>query len=150
FNPDAPGTRETIRRICGWLDGMPLAIELAAARVPMLSVGQIAERLERDGSVLRQPSRRGPERHRALGAMLEWSHRMLTPSEQRLFRRLGVFRGTFSLDAVESVCPGYQLGADEVLDLLAVLIDRSLVQVVSHPRDPRYRLLGTVRQYAAA
>src|SRR5262249_9650669 len=81
---------------------------------------------------------------------LEWSHRMLAPSEQRLFRRLGVFRGTFSLDAAESVCPGYQLDADEVLDLLAVLIDRSLVQVVAHPTEPRDRLLATVRQYAAA
>jgi predicted ATPase/DNA-binding CsgD family transcriptional regulator len=150
FDPDAPGARETIRRICRYLDGMPLPIELAAARVPVLSVAQIAERLERDASVLRHTSRTAPERHRTLDAMLEWSHRMLEPEEQRLFRRLGAFRGTFSLPAAEFVCGGYQLEAADVLDVLAVLIDRSLVQVVDDPEEPRYRLLSTVRQYAAA
>ncbi len=150
FDPAAPGARDTIRRICRWLDGMPLPIELAAARVPVLSLSQIADRLERDASVLRHTGRTAPERHRTLDATLEWSHRMLEPAEQRLFRRLGAFRGTFSLTAAEYVCGGYQLDAAEVLDLLAVLIDRSLVQVVDHPEDPRYRLLSTVRQYAAA
>ena len=150
FDPDAPGVRDTIRRICRYLDGMPLPIELAAARVPVLSVGQIAERLERDASVLRHPSRTAPERHRTLEATLEWSHRMLEPEEQRLFRRLGAFRGTFSLPAAEFVCGGYLLDAADVLDLLAVLIDRSLVQVIDDPEEPRYRLLSTVRQYAAA
>ncbi|MBV9338362.1 MAG: tetratricopeptide repeat protein [Solirubrobacterales bacterium] len=150
FDPDAPGVRESIGRICRWLDGMPLAIELAAARVPVLSVAQIADRLERDPSVLRHPGRRAPERHRTVDSMLEWSHRLLEPEEQRLFRRLGVFRGSFSLAAAEFVSAGYLLDAADVLDLLAVLIDRSLVQVVDHPRGPRYRLLATVRQYAAA
>ena len=150
FDPDAPGVHDSVRRICRWLDGMPLPIELAAARVPVLSVGQIAERLERDASVLRHTGRAAPERHRTLDATLEWSHRMLEPDEQRLFRRLGAFRGTFSLMAAEYVCAGYQLDAAEVLDLLAVLIDRSLVQVVDDPEEPRYRLLATVRQYAAA
>ena len=150
FDPDAPGVRDAIRRICRYLDGMPLPIELAAARVPVLSVSQIAERLERDASVLRHPSRTAPERHRTLDATLEWSHRMLEPEEQRLFRRLGAFRGTFSLTAAEFVCGGYLLDAADVLDLLAVLIDRSLVQVVEDPEEPRYRLLSTVRQYAAA
>jgi predicted ATPase/DNA-binding CsgD family transcriptional regulator len=149
FDPDAPGVRDSVRRICRWLDGMPLPIELAAARVPVLSVGQIAERLERDPSVLRHTSRAAPERHRTLEATLEWSHRMLAPGEQRLFRRLGAFRGTFSLAAAEFVCAGYQLDAADVLDLLAVLIDRSLVQVLDDPDEPRYRLLSTVRQYAA-
>jgi predicted ATPase/DNA-binding CsgD family transcriptional regulator len=150
FDPDAPGVRETIRRICHYLDGMPLPIELAAARVRVLSVAQIADRLERDASVLRHTSRTAPERHRTLDATLEWSHRMLEPEEQRLFRRLGAFRGTFSLPAAEFVCGGYLLDAADVLDLLAVLIDRSLVQVVDDPQEPRYRLLSTVRQYAAA
>ena len=150
FDPDAPGVRETVRRICRWLDGMPLAIELAAARVSILSVAQIADRLERDTSVLRHPARRAPERHRTLHSMLEWSHRMLEPEEQRLFRRLGVFRGSFSLAAAEFVCAGYMLDVADVLDLLALLIDRSLVQVVDRAQEPRYRLLGTVRQYAAA
>ncbi len=150
FDPDAPGVRDAVRRICRWLDGMPLAIELAAARVPVLGVGQIADRLERDGSVLRHPSRTAPKRHRTLEAMLEWSHRLLEEDEQRLFRRLGAFRGTFSLAAAEYVCAGYRLEAPDVLDLLAVLIDRSLVQVVDLPDEPRYRLLATVRQHAAA
>jgi predicted ATPase/DNA-binding CsgD family transcriptional regulator len=150
FDPDAPGVLEQVRRICGWLDGMPLAIELAAARIPVLSVTQIAERLERDSNILRHTTRTAPERHRTMDAMLEWSHRMLEPEEQRLFRRLSVFRGSFSLAAAESVCAGYLLDVADVLDTLAVLIDRSLVQVVDHPEEPRYRLLATVRQYAAA
>jgi predicted ATPase/DNA-binding CsgD family transcriptional regulator len=150
FDPDAPGVRDTIRRICRWLDGMPLAIELAAARVPVLSVAQIAQRLERDPRVLSGRNRRGPARHRTLDSMLDWSHRMLEPEEQRLFRRLGVFRGSFSLAAAEFVSAGYLLDEAEVLDLLAALIDRSLVQVIDHPREPRYRLLLTVRQYALA
>ena len=150
FDPDAAGVPENVRRICEWLDGMPLAIELAAARVRVLSVGQIAQRLERDPSLLRQTARTAPERHRTMDGMLEWSHRMLEPEEQRLFRRLSVFMGPFSLAAAENVCAGYQLDLADVLDLLAVLIDRSLVQVVEHPEEPRYRLLTTVRQYAAA
>jgi len=150
FDPDAPGVRENMRRICEWLDGMPLAIELAAARVAVLSVAQIAQRLELDPSLLRQTARTAPERHRTIDGMLEWSHRMLEPEEQRLFRRLSVFRGSFSLAAAESVSTGYQLDVTDVLDLLAVLIDRSLVQVVDYPDEPRYRLLATVRQYAAA
>jgi predicted ATPase/DNA-binding CsgD family transcriptional regulator len=150
FDPDAPGTRESIERICRWLDGMPLAIELAAARVPVLSVGQIADRLERDSSVLRHTGRRVPQRHRTLESTLEWSHRMLEPAERLLFRRLGVFRGSFSLAAAEYACADDVLELADVLDLLAALIDRSLIQVVDHPREPRYRLLATVRQYAAA
>jgi predicted ATPase/DNA-binding CsgD family transcriptional regulator len=150
FDPHAPGILENVRRVCAWLDGMPLAIELAAARVRVLSVGQIAQRIEHDSNVLRHTARTIPERHRTMDAMLEWSHRMLEPSEQRLFRRLSVFRGSFSLAAAETVCAGYQLDVADVLDLLAVLIDRSLVQVVDQTQEPRYRLLGTVRQYAAA
>jgi predicted ATPase/DNA-binding CsgD family transcriptional regulator len=150
FDPEGPGVLQNVRRICAWLDGMPLAIELAAARVRVLSVGQIAERIERDSNVLRHSLRTVPERHRTMDAMLEWSHRMLEPAEQRLFRRLSVFRGTFSLAAAETICAGYQLDEADVLDLLAVLIDRSLVQVVDGTQDPRYRLLATVRQYAGA
>jgi predicted ATPase len=150
FDPDAADVLENVRRICQWLDGMPLAIELAAARVPVLSAAQLAQRIEQDTGILRHTTRLAPERHRTMDAMLEWSHRMLEPSEQRLFRRLSVFRGSFSLAAAESVCAGYLLDLADVLDLLAALIDRSLVQVVDHPEEPRYRLLATVRQYAAA
>jgi predicted ATPase/DNA-binding CsgD family transcriptional regulator len=150
FDPEAPGARESVRRICQWLDGMPLAIELAAARVPVLSVAQISSQIERDSSVLRHRTPIAPERHRTMDAMLEWSHRMLELEEQRMFRRLSVFRGSFPLAAAEFVCAGYQLDIADVLDLLATLIDRSLVQLVEHSEEPRYRLLATVRQYAAA
>jgi predicted ATPase/DNA-binding CsgD family transcriptional regulator len=150
FDADAPGAREAIRRICGWLDGIPLAIELAAARVPVLGVTQIAERLERDSSFLRHTSRNLPPRHRTLHETLDWSHQLLEPSEQRLLRRLSGFRGGFSLVAAEAVCSDQTLATNDVLDLLGTLVDRSLVQVGEQSEEPRYRLLATVRQYAAA
>src|SRR5262249_4744265 len=129
FDQDGRGVSEAVAEICRWLDGMPLAIELAAARVPVLGVAQIAERLERDPGVLRHPGRTTPARHRTLHDMLEWSHRMLEPTEQRLFRRLSAFRGSFSLAAAEAVCADDTLTAGEVLERLFVLVDRSLVQV---------------------
>ena len=148
FDPQAAGTREAVGEICRLLDGLPLAIELAAARVSVLSVEQIAERLQRDTSLLRQTGRAGPGRHRTLEETLEWSHQLLSPAEQRLFRRLGVFRGAFSLRAAEATCADELLPVEEILDLLSLLIDQSLVQVVESPSLPRYRLLGTQRQYA--
>lgn len=149
FRPEAAGTRAAVAEICAWLDGMPLAIELAAARVKVLNVWQIAERLERDAGLLRQTGHGGPGRHRTLQDTLEWSHRLLEPAEQRLLRRLSTFRGSFSLAAAEEVCADELVHDVEVLHLLSVLIDRSLVQVVDSPDRPRYRLLGTVRQFAA-
>ena len=154
FDPDARGVRETIADICRWLDGMPLAIELAAARVAVLGVTQIAERLERDTAFLRHTSRTAPERHRTLHDMLEWSHRMLEPSEQILFRRLSAFRGSFPLAAAEAVCADPELTPSDVLELLFILVDRSLVQVLEHGEEPgradepRYRLLTALHQYA--
>jgi predicted ATPase/DNA-binding CsgD family transcriptional regulator len=148
FDPDAPGVRETVRRICAKLDGLPLALELAAARVPLLGVGQIAERLEQDSGFLRHGNRRAPERHRTLDQAVDWSHRLLTEPERGLFRRLASFRGTFSLTAAEAVCGGDPLRAD-VLDLLGGLVDQSLVHVIGDRAEPRYRLLETIRRYAA-
>jgi len=142
------GVRAAVTEICELLDGLPLAIELAAARLSVLSVEQIAERLRRDTSLLRQPSRAAPGRHRTLEDTLNWSHQLLSESEQRLFRRLSVFRGPFSLRAVEAVCSDDLLPAEDILDLLSLLIDQSLVQVVESPSLPRYRLLGTLRRYA--
>ncbi|HEY3727019.1 MAG TPA: tetratricopeptide repeat protein, partial [Solirubrobacteraceae bacterium] len=149
FRPDAPGAREAVAEVCGWLDGMPLAIELAAARVSVLSVELIAERLKSDVGLLRHSRRAAPDRHRTLQDTLEWSHQLLEPGEQRMFRRLSVFRGSFSLRAAEAICPDELIPASEVLELLSLLIDRSLVHVVDSPGRPRFRLLATVRQYAA-
>jgi predicted ATPase/DNA-binding NarL/FixJ family response regulator len=150
FDPSRADVLEGVRQICQWLDGIPLAIELAAARVPILGVIQIAERLEQDSAnFLGQASTTAPSRHRTLYEALEWSHEMLEPVERRLFRRLAAFRGSFSLAAVEEVCGDADLPRPDVLPLLGALVDRSLVQVVESPELPRYRLLGTVRQYAA-
>ena len=140
---------DAVVRLCWQLDGMPLALELAAARVSMMHPSEIADRLERDSSLLRQSSRAAPERQRTLTATLEWSHRALTPAEQTLFRRLAVFAGAFSLPAVEAVCGGAPLHEDDVLDLLAALVTQSLVQVVEREQGTRYRLLEVVRQYGA-
>ena len=128
---------------------MPLSIELAAARVSVLSVGEIAERLERGTGFLRHHSRTAPDRHRTLGDTLEWSHRMLEPAEQLMFRRFGVFRGSLSLAAAEAIVADELLVADDVLDLLSRLVARSMVQVVEGRDAPRYALLAPVRQYAA-
>ena len=96
FDPGTPGVREAVARICRLLDGMPLSIELAAARVPVLGVDGIAERLERGSEFLGHAARGAPPRHRTLRDTLEWSHRLLNGREKRLFRRLGVFKGSFS------------------------------------------------------
>jgi DNA-binding CsgD family transcriptional regulator/tetratricopeptide (TPR) repeat protein len=148
FTTDAPGTKEAVAEICTMLDGLPLAIELAAARASVLNAGQIAERLRVDTDLLRQANRAATGRHRTLQDTLEWSHRLLSEDGQILLARLGVFRRDFSLGAAEAVCADERLPAADVLDLLSSLIDQSLVQVVESPTLPRYRLLGTVRQYA--
>lgn len=140
---------DAVVRICWHLDGMPLALELAAARAALLHPSDIADRLERDHSLLRQSNRAAPERQRTLTATLDWSHRALTVEEQTLFRRLAAFAGSFSLDAVEAVCAEAPLHGDEMLDLLAALVAQSLVQVVEREGTSRYRLLEVVRQYGA-
>ncbi len=150
FDPDAPDARAAIARICAQLDGLPLALELAAARVPLLGIEQIAERLERGNAFLRHAGPSVPQRQRTLADTVEWSHRLLTPSEQTLFRRLAVFRGSCSLTAVEAVCADEQLSDLDVLDALGALVHQSLVQVIDDPAHPRYRLPSTLRGYASA
>jgi predicted ATPase/DNA-binding CsgD family transcriptional regulator len=140
-------TTAAAARVCRWLDGMPLAIELAAARAAVLGVEQIADRLEHDWRLLGNAPRAAPARQQTMYATLEWSHRMLSRGEQALFRRLAVFRGTISLEAVEAVGAADDGERAGVLDVLARLVDHSLVQVVERAGESRYRLLETVRQY---
>jgi predicted ATPase len=134
---------EAVAEICRRLDGMPLALELAAARADLLSPAQIAQRLGDALALLGAGSRTGLTRQQSLRATLEWSHDLLSEPEQALYRRLGVFAGTFGVEAVEGIC-----GCDAGLDLLARLADKSLVQVEPGATGHRYRLLETIRQHA--
>ncbi|HLH47148.1 MAG TPA: tetratricopeptide repeat protein, partial [Acidimicrobiales bacterium] len=136
--------------ICQRLDGLPLAIELAAARAVVLGLPEVAARLEGDPRLLRHPNRRAPVRHQTLEATLDWSYRLLDPAEQRLFARLAVFRGTFSLLAAETVTAGGEIDRKDVVSLLGGLVDRSLVQVADRGPEHRYRLLQIVRNHARA
>lgn len=138
----------SIIQICRQLDGMPLAIELAAARITTLGVDQLAERLADQFRVLTSGSRTALPRHQTLRACLDWSYTLLTPPEQCLLRQLAVFVGSWTLEAAEAVCAGPDLEAADVLDLLAQLVDKSLVVVTEAGPVRRYRLLEPVRPYA--
>lgn len=133
--------------ICRRLDGIPLAIELAAARVPLLGVEGIRTRLGERFNVLTAGSRVVLRRHQTLRATLEWSHGLLTPGEQTVFRRLGVFAGTFTLEAAQYVVHDAHIDTWAALDHLGALVDKSLVLAEGDP-VPRYRLLETTRAYA--
>jgi predicted ATPase/DNA-binding SARP family transcriptional activator len=137
-----------VAEICRRLDGMPLALELAAARAGALSPAQIAERLGDALTLLQAGSRAGLTRQQTLRATLAWSHDLLAEPERVLYRRLGAFAGSFGVEAVEGICAGGEVGAGEALDLLVRLVDKSLVQVEPTPFGHRYRLLETVRQDA--
>jgi predicted ATPase/DNA-binding SARP family transcriptional activator len=134
--------------ICLRLDGMPLALELAAARTAMLAPAQIAERLHDSLALLTAGTRGGVTRQQTLRATLQWSHDLLSAPERVLFRRLGAFSGSFAIDAVEGVCAAGELPAADTLELLGWLVEKSLVQVEPMAGEHRYRLLETMRQYA--
>jgi non-specific serine/threonine protein kinase len=138
----------TIAQICARLDGMPLAIELAAACVPMLSVEQLAARLTDRFRLLTRGSRTALQRQQTLRATLDWSYDLLAAREQALFQRLAVFAGSFTLDAVEAICVEDGLDPSEILQLLTRLVDTSLVVVRAEQPGRRYRLLETIRQYS--
>ena len=137
-----------VAEICGRLEGIPLAIELAAARIGALSASQISSRLERSLKLLTSADRRAPERQRTLRAALDWSYELLEADERELFRRLSVFAGGFTLEAAEAVGAGGRIEEVEVLDILTRLVDKSLVLVVERSGEARYRLLEPVSQYA--
>jgi predicted ATPase/DNA-binding CsgD family transcriptional regulator len=136
--------------ICRRLDGIPLAIELAAGRVRLLSVEQIARGLDDALSVVVGGARMASPRQRTLRASIDWSYDLLGPMEQLLLRRLGVFVDGFTLALAGAVCVDEKVPAQALLELLGGLVEHSLVQVVESVGTPRYRLLDTVRQYALA
>ncbi|MEU7455224.1 AfsR/SARP family transcriptional regulator [Streptosporangium roseum] len=136
-------------RICRELDGMPLAIELAAARLRSLSAEQIAHRLDDRFRLLTGGSRTALPRHQTLRAVVGWSWDLLDEQERVLARRLSVFAGGAALDCAEEICSGHGLDRAEVLDVLARLVDKSLVVAQSHGAAVRYRMLETIRAYAA-
>jgi len=137
----------SVARVCYRLDGIPLALELAAARSKVLSVEQIADRLDDCFGLLSSEGRTAIPHHRTLHATMDWSHGLLSEGERVLFRRLSVFAGGFTLEAAESVCAGGDLDEGGVLDLLSHLVDKSLVTAWEVDGAARYRLLETVRQY---
>ena len=137
-----------IADICRRLDGIPLAIELAAARIRMLSPAQIAGGLTDRFHLLTGGARTALPRQRTLEASVDWSYRLLSEPERVLLGRLSVFAGGFDLDAAEDVCAGDGIERYAVLDLLSGLVDRSLVQIEEEAPDVRYRLLETIRVYA--
>jgi predicted ATPase/DNA-binding CsgD family transcriptional regulator len=138
-----------VLRLCRTLDGVPLAIELAAARVGALSVEQIAARIADRFGLLASGDRTAPPRQQTLRAAVDWSYELLTEPERVLLRRLAVFSG-WNLEMAEQVCADEAIPADRVLDLLAALIDKSLVTLDGEVEgDARYRLLDTIKEYAA-
>ena len=138
----ADGNTASVAEICRRLDHLPLAIELAAARVRVLPPEQIAHRLDDAFKLLNTGTRTSLPRHRTLRATMEWSFALLAEREQVVLRRLAVFAGGFTLDAAESVC------GEDVLDEIAALVDKSLIVMDAGEGTARYRLLETVRQYA--
>jgi len=138
-----------VSEICRRLDGMPLAIELAAARVRTLSVQQIAQRLDDRFHLLTGGSRTADPRQQTLAATLDWSYALLSEPERKILQRLSTFSGGATLEAAEAVCAGEGINSEEVLDVLSHLAEKSLV-TVDRPEggETRYRLLETIRQYA--
>jgi predicted ATPase/two-component SAPR family response regulator len=137
-----------VASICQRLDGLPLAIELAAPRMRIMSSAQLAERLDDIFALLIGGARSAPPRHQALRATLDWSHDMLAAEERAAFRRLAAFAGGFTLEAAERVAAGSDLKPASMLELLTKLADKSLLRVEHARGDSRYHLLVTIRDYA--
>ncbi len=136
-----------IAQICRRLDGIPLAVELAAARIRSLPPRQIAARLDDRFRLLTGGTRTALPRHRTLRAAFDWSFDLLSPAEQTLVPRLAVFGGSFSLEGAEAICSGGPVAARDMVDLLGRLIDRSLLMSEEDGAEARYRMLETIRDY---
>ncbi|MDQ3937704.1 MAG: hypothetical protein M3253_03380, partial [Chloroflexota bacterium] len=144
FAPDDAALTD-VARICNRLDGLPLALELAAARTKLLPPAAILDRLEHNLEVLSHGPLDVPDRHRSLGAALAWSHDLLSDTEKRFLRQLAVFKGGWGLDAAEAVT---RVGRDsQLLELCASLLDKSLIQRHPSGPSPRYEMLETLREY---
>lgn len=151
---------EAVVQICRWLDGIPLAIELAAGRIKTLSPAQIAERLDQRLTLLTAGSRTALARHQTLRATVDWSYELLAEAERTLLRRLSLFSGGWTLSAAEAICADNDLGGQEqaeeallpassILDLLARLVDKSLVIKQEQGQRARYFMLETIKQYGS-
>jgi predicted ATPase/serine/threonine protein kinase len=141
-------TARAVAQICWRVEGIPLAIELAAARMSALSTAQIAERLRDSFELLSHGKRTAMPRHQTLRATIDWSYALLSDAERSLFQRLSVFAGGFDLKAAENVCVGEGIEREHILDLLTQLVEKSLVLVREQTGTTRYRLLEPIRQYA--
>jgi DNA-binding CsgD family transcriptional regulator len=146
FTLDA-GNAHAVAGICRRLDGIPLALELAAVRLRSLSPAQILSRLDTRFGLLSAGSAAGMPQHRTLEAALEWSYGLLTGAEQALWRRVSVFAGSFDLDAAEAVCAGGEIAAETVVDLVDTLVAKSVLSRVAGDGEARYRLLDTVGEF---
>ncbi|WP_369245231.1 AAA family ATPase [Streptomyces sp. R41] len=143
------GNRSDVRELCRRLDGIPLALELAAGRLAALSPTQLLSRLEDRFRLLTGGARDAPPRHQTLRTAIGWSHELCTPEERLLWARLSVFAGQFDLEAAEYVCSGDGLHSDDVLDVLGELLAQSVLSREETAAGVRYRMLDTVRAYGA-
>ncbi|MEV6896344.1 LuxR C-terminal-related transcriptional regulator [Amycolatopsis sp. NPDC051372] len=144
------GNWPQVVQICHRLEGIPLAVELAAGWLRVLSVDELLARLDDFFALLRRGSPVVPARHRTLAGTVEWSHELCSSGQRLLWARLGVFAGAFDVTAVERVCAGDGIERDDVLDLLAGLVGSSVVQAERPAGTTRFRLLEPIRQYAQA
>jgi predicted ATPase/DNA-binding SARP family transcriptional activator len=148
--PDADLPAEAVSELCARLEGLPLAVELAAARIRVMSVAEIARRLDDRFAVLRGGARDAPQRHRTLHAVIDWSWTLLDPAGQAAMRALSVFPGGFTAGAAQHLLGAGPLRGSDVLVVLEQLADQSLLKVSDTAAGTRYRMLETVREFAAA
>ncbi|QSR24857.1 LuxR family transcriptional regulator [Nocardioides aromaticivorans] len=145
-----PDNEAAVVRLCHRLEGIPLALELAAVRLRVLTVDELASRLDDRFQVLREGNRNLPRRHRTLQSLIDWSHDLCTEAERLLWARASVFAGGFGADSAEAVCADQALPAADVLDTIAGLVDKSILVREEHGRNVRFRMLETLREYGRA
>ncbi|MDF3310221.1 LuxR C-terminal-related transcriptional regulator [Rhodococcus sp. T2V] len=139
--------RDAVMRVCDRLDGLPLAIELACARLPVLSVHELADRLDHRLNLLTTGNRTGPQRHRSLQATMDWSYELCTREQQLLWSRVSIFAGGFDLGMAEEVCSDADVPADTVLDGISALVGKSILHREEGGTHVRFRMLESIREY---